>query len=752
MRTLTPLLALAFVLPACAPEDADGDGVAALLDCDDANAAVFPGANEICDGIDNDCSGVVDDDYARGGSLFFLDRDGDGYGVWEMAKTACSAPTGYVTTSTDCADDDADTHPGAPEFCDKLDQNCNGELDDDAVDGTAYYSDLDLDGYGGINSIQLACEQPDGYITVGGDCEDFNPAINPEAAERCDLIDNDCNGVVDDADSLEATTWYADADRDGFGSIEDTIQSCNQPEYYEPLEKAGDCNDADATINPGADEICNDGIDNNCNDSADACSFENWDEDSSALLFKGTGSSAYWGRDTAIVGDIDGDGYDDYAVGGYRSQDSVCTGSGSSYCGSAALMFGGPITKGFSRPEVDAADGVQYGVPYRYSYAGMSVAGLGDLNGDGYDDFGFGAYGYGYTNSYQGGVFVQYGGPTLQSKIGTNVNSEAELGLIFGQNSSDYLGYGLSKGGDFNGDGYDDLVMSASRARNPSNQYTGVVYIRYSDSSKLSFEAAADLPGLTGETNYQYLGSQTGHGVSSTDLDGDGLADLIVGADRTTVGGRYSAGTAYLVYGAGEELTGRLPIKDVASAQLSGSVNYQYFGGAVSGLQDINGDGYEEVAVCGYGAASYAGQCSIFFGGTDRLSGAYDLNEDYDLAMTGTGSSFYGGWYGLTATDLDNDGIAELVFPMPSWRFDTSVYGEGAVAIVKGSAELEGLLTEDDVTVLVRGGGARYSYFGGGVGGESGDVNGDGYADLLIGSYGANSYAGTASLFLGGGI
>ena len=228
--------------------DVDGDGwLGCLSDCDDSDPQINPFAEEICDGRDNECSGVIDD----------RDMDGDGH-----IDEACGGQ--------DCDDSDPIFYPDAPELCDGLDNNCDGFL-------RIVERDMDLDGW-------MICQ---------GDCDDTNPLISPVGYELCDAVDRDCTGDPFDKDA------------DGDGYID---EACGGEDCYDlyahahpgaeeicegldtdcsgvlPVDEAdddldgwmiceGDCEDTDPIMNPGLDEICADGRDNDCNGLADG---EEW--------------------------------------------------------------------------------------------------------------------------------------------------------------------------------------------------------------------------------------------------------------------------------------------------------------------------------------------------------------------------------------------------------------------------------------------------------------------------------------------
>ena len=182
-------------------------------DCNDSNAAVHPGATEVCNGIDDNCSGVADEGLTF--TDYYADLDLDGYGAG-AATNACAQPIGFVTTNTDCDDNNASANPAATEICNEVDDNCDGQIDE-GVQNT-YYEDMDGDGYGSMSfwSIQ-ACSAPFGFVSTNNDCADNNPAINPGAAEVCNTIDDNCDGQINEGFG-PLTVYYADADGDGYGN------------------------------------------------------------------------------------------------------------------------------------------------------------------------------------------------------------------------------------------------------------------------------------------------------------------------------------------------------------------------------------------------------------------------------------------------------------------------------------------------------------------------------------------------------
>ena len=236
----------------------------ALPDCNDADASVHPGAKEICNGKDDDCDGVKDPKNTSGCVLYYVDQDSDSYGVSGLSQCLCGADGLFsATAKDDCNDGNALVNPGMAEVCNGTDDNCNGQTDEGLI--ATYYTDNDLDGYGQTASGVSLCG-PDGAhkVATGGDCDDTKSGVNPGAAETCNGVDDNCNGLVDDG--LPTTTYYTDADLDGYGVGVGSLQCGPGGGFLVTVN--GDCNDAQKAINPGAGEIC-DGMDNNCNGQTD---------------------------------------------------------------------------------------------------------------------------------------------------------------------------------------------------------------------------------------------------------------------------------------------------------------------------------------------------------------------------------------------------------------------------------------------------------------------------------------------------
>lgn len=233
-------------------------------DCNDLDPLRYPGATEVCDGVDQDCDRVVDDN-AVGTRSWFADADEDGYGDATVSQQACTAPAGMVDNALDCKDSDAAVSPKAEETCDNQDNDCDGQSDEDPVDPLTFYRDQDGDGYGLEGPDFRGCSLPPGFATVDGDCNDQNASISPAGTEVCDSLDNNCDGEADN-DATDAIVWYMDKDGDGSADPAHPMEGCSPPEDARYV--ADDCDDSTALVYPEMAEFC-DGLDNDCDGQTD---------------------------------------------------------------------------------------------------------------------------------------------------------------------------------------------------------------------------------------------------------------------------------------------------------------------------------------------------------------------------------------------------------------------------------------------------------------------------------------------------
>ncbi len=248
--------------------DADSDGHAACEDCDDSNSAINPDATEACNAADDDCDGLIDETGATGTSSWYPDADGDNYGRTASVVEACTAPAGHVANAGDCDDLDPSSYPGATEVCDGADNNCDSQVDEGAAAPGTWHPDFDGDGFGNSSSPVVACTAPLNYIATGGDCDDLDASSYPGGIEVCDAADNNCDGTSDEG---LLGPWYPDNDGDGFGGIPGILGCGPLPGT---VSGAGDCDDSDDQIYPGATELC-DGDDNDCDATTTAVGGEN---------------------------------------------------------------------------------------------------------------------------------------------------------------------------------------------------------------------------------------------------------------------------------------------------------------------------------------------------------------------------------------------------------------------------------------------------------------------------------------------
>jgi hypothetical protein len=703
-------------LPDLVPGDADADSFDSATDCNDGNDAIFPGAVETCNGLDDDCNGTIDDGLMV---TYYRDADSDTYGDPNESATACSPLNGYVTNQDDCDDSNRIVQPGGVEVCDLLgvDEDCSGAANDDdpkAENKRRWYVDADEDGYG-IDKIVEACFEGPGMATVNNDCNDGDYAINPGTPEVCDPLDKDedCDGFsdVNDPEGPEGQPlYYIDIDGDDDGDMSDPGQYfCDGvPPGYSTL--GTDCDDLDEVINPRAPENCRDLIDNDCNGAVDDCGpIPDIGLDTSDTILEGSGSYAYHGWAVAGVRDMNGDGQADFATAAWYWD----SGKG------AVWVYYGPMAAGDFDPE-DVADSMIEG-DSMYGYFGYSLDEAGDVNNDGFDDMIAG------TQSYNNGNAYLFLGPLL----GDTSTSGAD-GTWSGETNSDYAGQGVAGGFDFDADGNGDTLVGAYAA----SSYSGAVYLVYGPGTGANDLGDAPVK-ISGSLSYGYLG-QNGSLTGVPDMDGDGADEIALGQ----YSGASYAGAVYLFYG--QSLGGDYTTSDADVTYTGDSAN-DYLGMHIGRATDFNGDGLGDVMMGAYAADTggyYTGSVYIVAGPGDTGGSVSSVAQ---AELYGESAYQYVGQNDMDGElDVNRDDFTDLVIGSPNSSAGGVSYG-GSAYVVYGPQTGDVSLADARCQLY---GATMYEQAGYGVS-FIGDQSGDDSPEVLVGAPYGSSYAGTAYIVWG---
>ncbi|MCP4845617.1 MAG: hypothetical protein GY901_11025 [Actinomycetia bacterium] len=585
------------------------------------------------------CAGSADSALLDTASDGWRDADGDG-----------------TIAESDCDDHDPDSYPGAAEYCDGADNDCDGVVDDNALDTIAWYADNDGDGFGNALDHQLSCRQPGGRVTDARDCDDGDPSVHPDASEDDDGVDNDCDGDVD-----EGSGGGSSGDTPvGYGELD--LSSASD---WWTGDNAGDA--AGAAVAGGYD-YTGDGTDDLLLAAPSSSSGGQfyfvtgeslWDATGATLNDASTsgsiGFTSSTGRDQlgahlAMFPDVDGDNIVDFAVGAPgRDDDATDTGTICLYFSSEDSFY----------YVATSAQGAQMG----------PTAHAGDANDDGLSDILVGGPGLSSAQTDQGFAELMLGDRSSLITVGA---------FWMGDSPHDAVGGQLGSAGDLDGDGYDEVVIAGTGY--PAGGDSGAAWVVMGRHSWPGGQAELS------DADHQLVGSASGDLAGSAiaggqDMDADGYDDLIIAAPGADGG----AGAVYLWSGDhswGD--WGRFGSLEAADGVLIGQALGDAAGSSVDLLEDFDGDGVADLVV---GAPSHSGSASqrgavyMMFGASGAWTGSHSL-ADADVTWRGDNSGDRLGTSVSTAGDTDNDGHTDLVMGAPG--SDWAGSGAGSVYLILG--------------------------------------------------------------------
>jgi hypothetical protein len=376
----------------------------------------------------------------------------------------------------------------------------------------------------------------------------------------------------------------------------------------------------------------------------------------------------YSGYSVSSAGDVNGDGLADLIVGAYASDPASGQDAGRSY-----VVFGKTTGTAIDLSAVAAGvGGFVINGQSEYAYSGYSVSSAGDVNGDGLADLIVGAYNSDPASGQDAGRSYVVFGKT--SGVGINLSAVAAgVGgfVINGQCATDYSGYSVSSAGDVNGDGLADLIVGAPYSDPASGADAGRSYVVFGKTTGTAIDLSAVAAGVGGFViNGQCADDYSGYSVSSAgDVNGDGLADLIVGANYSDPASGPNAGRSYVVFGqkSGTGIDLSAVAAGVGGFVINGQCTYDYSGLSVSSAGDVNGDGLADLIVGAYSsdpaAGTDAGRSYVVFGQTSGTGidlsavaagvGGFVINGQCKLDNSGFSVS--------SAGDVNGDGLADLI-------------------------------------------------------------------------------------------
>ena len=468
------------------------------------------------------------------------------------------------------------------------------------------------------------------------------------------------------------------------------------------------------------------------------------------IRFDGQADFDRAGYSVAGAGDVNGDGRDDVIVGAQGAGNNGRAGSGSAY-----VLYGASMPTNVDWAALGAG-GFRIDGALANDLAGFSVAGAGDVNGDGRDDVIVGAPFAGNNGrTASGSAYIVYG-----SNTPTNLDLAA-LGAsgfrIDGAAANNFAGRSVAGAGDVNGDGRDDVVVGAEGADNNGRANSGSAYVVYGSSSTPA--APIDLAAL-GSGGFQIDGAaaidEAGYSVAGAgDVNGDGRDDVIVGAPLADNNGRHSSGSAYIVYGSDTPTNVDLFALGADGFRIDGAADLDFAGWSVAGAGDVNGDGRDDVIV----GAPFAGNNGRTASGSAYIVYGSNTPTNLDLAALGaSGSRIDGaaavdqvGYSVAGAGDVNGDGRDDVIVGARiadhNGRANSGsayvLYGASMptnvdlAALGAGDFRIDGALANDLAGFSVAG---------------AGDVNGDGRDDVVVGAPEADNNgpsSGSAYLIMG---